>query len=343
MAVLTLPGTDQLANWSAFQADGITPSAAIALVQDNVSTTPSGDSRSVGISLAAASLNHRARCSVAAQDLSEIDELRLALRSDRPASGSFFVELRLGSAALAIGAPGNLWHRRLPLSGGNRWDVIRLSLDDLPAAVRGALTVIELQCLDDSRPCTLRLDEVLAVRPRMLADLEQALLARLHLQFTLGGNPVPALAAAAGAALPVQRPCIAVLPLQLRQAQERSTAQPQRCDHVEDGYRLRPAPLAWEVGYAIEPLANTRAEQSALLDWLTGTLPAQGSLRVGGQLLNLEHGAAPELAQELLPVPVPRQWLTYRAWAWQDMAAALPVRPTEEVVTTTDWKEPSHA
>nr|MCU0922324.1 hypothetical protein [Burkholderiaceae bacterium] len=114
MAVLTLPGTDQLANWSAFQADGITPSAAIALVQDNVSTTPSGDSRSVGISLAAASLNHRARCSVAAQDLSEIDELRLALRSDRPASGSFFVELRLGSAALASGAPGNLWHRRLP-------------------------------------------------------------------------------------------------------------------------------------------------------------------------------------------------------------------------------------
>lgn len=343
MPALTLPGLDQLANWAALQADGVTPSAAITLTQDNSSSTPSGDSRSVQINVGAGALAHRARCSLPAQNLNNFDELRLVLCSDRASGSTLFAELRLGSAALVIGAPGNTWHRRLPLAGANGWDLVRVSLDDLPGAMRGALTTIELLCLDDSRAFTLRVDEVLAVRPRMVADVEQGLLTRLHQQFVLGGNPVPALQAAAGGALPPQRPCLAVLPLQLRQAQERSTGQPQRCDQVVSGYRLRPAPLAWELGFAIEALANTRSEQSEMTDWLLAVIPAQGSLRVGGQSLSFEHTTTPLPLQELQPVQVPRQWLSCRAWAWQEVGAAILVRPTLDLVTQIDWKEPGHA
>jgi hypothetical protein len=345
MPVLTLPGTDLLARWSALQADGVTASAAITLAQDNAAATPSGDARSVRIACAAGSATHIARCRIMpAQNLDSFDELRLVLRSDRAATGApFYVELRLGSAALPIGAPANTWLRRLPLTGDNRWDLVRLTLDDLPAAVRAALTRMELQVLDATRPFTLQVDEALAVQPRMVADAEAALVARLHQRFVLGAAAVPARTIPAGGALPVQRPLIAILPLALRQAQERSTGQAQRSDHVTDGYRLRPAPLAWELGYAFEALAATRDEQAAIVDWLIGELPAQGSLRVGGQSLSLELVPPPPPDRDLIAVQVPRQWLACRAWAWQETGAALPVRPAETVVTRIDWKEPGHA
>lgn len=342
MPVLTFPGVDTLANWQALLSDGVTPSPVLVLAQDITSATPSGDSRSLRIGLAAGTAGHIARCTLPAQDLTPFDELRFVLRSDRAGGNPLTLELRLGSAALPVGAPGNGWHRRLPFTGSNTWDVVRLSLDDLPAAVRGTLTVLQLHCLDDARPFSVLLNQVLAVRPRMLADTEAALLARLNLQFTLNGGPVPALLAAAGDILPAARPCIAVLPLALRQASERNSGQPQRCDFIDGGYRLRPPPTSYELAYGLEVLAGNRSDQAVVTDWLLARLPAQGTLRVAGQALSFEQQPPAPLPQELQLVQVPRLWLRYRAWAAMETAAATPVRPTDEVVTAIDWKERVH-
>ncbi len=343
MPVMSLPGVDLLANWQALLADGVTPSGAISIAQDAATATPSGDTRSVRIDFVPGARTHIARCALAAQALSSFDELRLSLSSDRSSAAGFFVELRIGSAALAIGAPGNTWHRRVPLTGGGTWDLVRLSLDDLPAAVRGAASVFELHCLDDTRGARVLLDEALAVRPRLLADTEQALLGRLHQQFALNGTPVPASLATAGGALPAPRPSIAILPWWVRLAQERGTGQALRGDHSDAGYRLRPAPLAYELGFAVEVLADPRADQSAIADFVLTRLPAQGTLRVGGMALGVEQVTATPVVPDLAPVQVPRQWLAYRVWAWQETGPATPVRPTDEVITRVDWKEPSHA
>jgi hypothetical protein len=340
MPVQTLPNVDLLAGWQALQADGVTPSTTLTVAQDSTTPTPSGDTRSVRIDLTTGALNHIARRSGAAQDLSQHDELRLVAGTDSPVAHPPVLELRLGSAALAIGAPGNTWHRRLPpMTAG--WELIRFSLDDLPAAVRGALTVIELRCVDDARDVRLRIDEALAVRSAMVFDTEQALLNRLHNQLVLNAAPVPALLTVAGAVLPAAPwPCIVIMSLGLRLAQERSTGQARRCDFTSTGYRLRPAPAAYEVIFGLEPLAATRTEQSAITDWLLWALPVQGTLRVGGQALSFEQLTDSPVRLEVPFVRVPRQWLTCRAWAWRETGPTTPVRPAEDLITTVDWKEP---
>ena len=61
-----------------------------------------------------------------------------------------------------------------------------------------------------------------------------------------------------------------------------------------------------------------------------------------GQALSFEQVAAAPTRGDLSLVQVPRQWLTYRAWAWQETGPASLVRPADEVVTAVDWKEPAH-
>ena len=340
MPVQTLPNVDLLAGWQALQADGVTPSTTLTIAQDTTTATPSGDTRSVRIDLTTGSLNHIARRSGVAQDLSQHDELRLVAGTDGPVAHPPVLELRLGSAALPIGAPGNTWHRRLPPMAGG-WELVRFSLDDLPAAVRGALTVMELRCVNDASHIRLRIDEALAVRSAVVFDTEQALLNRLHNRFVLNAAPVPALLTVAGAVLPASPwPCIVIMSLALRLAQERSTGQSRRCDFTSTGYRLRPAPAAYEIIFGLEPLAATRGEQAAITDWLLFALPVQSTLRVGGQDLSFEQLTDSPLRFEVPFVRVPRQWLTCRVWAWKETGPTTPVRPTQDLITKVDWKEP---
>jgi hypothetical protein len=194
--------------------------------------------------------------------------------------------------------------------------------------------------VDDARDVRLRIDEALAVRSAMVFDTEQALLNRLHNQLVLNAAPVPALLTVAGVVLPAAPwPCI-VMSLGLRLAQERSTGQARRCDFTSTGYRLRPAPAAYEIIFGLEPLAATRTEQSAITDWLLWALPVQGTLRVGGQALSFEQLTDSPVRLEVPFVRVPRQWLTCRAWAWRETGPTTPVRPAEDLITTVDWKEP---
>jgi hypothetical protein len=85
---------------------------------------------------------------------------------------------------------------------------------------------------------------------------------------------------------------------------------------------LRPAAAAYELGYALEALATTRAAQAEINDFLLGALPSQGTLRVAAQPLTYEGIAAPAASHELSPVPTPRQRLHYRVWAWRSDTAA---------------------
>ena len=67
---------------------------------------------------------HRIERALGPLDLSPFDDLELWVRGDRAADGSdgrpFYLELRLGSAALAVGASGNAWQRLIPVDDARK-------------------------------------------------------------------------------------------------------------------------------------------------------------------------------------------------------------------------------
>jgi hypothetical protein len=341
MASLMLSAFTQLAGWQALQSDGVTASAAVAIAEDLLGGTPSGDRRSIALNYSSAALSHIARRGLAPIDLSDFDELRVVLRGDRDSAPNFYLELRLGSVALPIGAVGNTWYRRIPVDAGN-WSVVRISLSDLPPALRSAVTVAQLQCIDATQAFSLNIDQVLAVRPGMIADLEEALLSKLNQQFSLSGALVPAQLILAGGTWPGTTPAIAIVPLDIRNCDERSVGTPLRCDFVADGYRVRPGPTAFEATYAIEAIAADRIEQAMLMDFLLRAFPLRGTLRVAAHQWSIETQAPPAFEQDPLLNPAPRQRLYCRVLAWQDSEAVSSVRPVEGLVTRLDWKESGH-
>jgi hypothetical protein len=346
--MLVLDSMSSVAGWSLLEADGVTPSAELTLAIDASLATPGGDTRSAVLSASASALDHSFRRTLAAPvDLGAFDELRLVVRADRIAQPGderpFFLEMRLGSAALPVNAAGNSWHRRLPIARVNTWEVVRLSLDDLPAAVRNATSVFDLRVIDDE-PFECRIDEVIAVRASMLADIETTLVARLHQQIDVDGGPVDAELAVAGEALSATRPAIFIVPYEVRHAPERSVGTGARCDFTVDGYRVRAPAEAYSADYILEARATTRASQSVIVDFLLNAMPPRGEIRVAGLPLAVEAAPSPVLeAQGLQNLSVPRQLLTYRVFAWQESGAMQVVRPTQTVVSQVEWMGSGHA
>ncbi len=332
-----------LADWQALESDGTTPSTAIAVDEELALDTPGGDRHSIRLAFSPLSLDHLARCTLPGENLDDYDELRLVLRGDRASAPGFYLELRLGSAALPIDAPGNDWHRRIPLGGGGTWDVVRLSLADLPPAVRGAVTTAELRCIDASAAFHIHIDQILAVRPALLVDLEQALFERLDGFADIDATPVPAERVAAGGSWPATTPCIAIVPLDVQVLADRGTGTPQRCDFLAEGYRMRPAPIAYEARYAIEPVAADRDDQAALMDAVLARVGPRGELRVAGLPWSIESLPAPTLERDPDAFPAPRQRLYCRVVGWQDVAPSSSVQPVEGFVTRIEWKENGRA
>src|SRR4051812_25741142 len=208
--------------WAARTPDGAAASAELAVIADPANLTGDGSLR---VTATTAALGHRLERTLPAADLTGFSDLQLVLRADRPADGSpaapFFAELRLGSAAAPIGAGGNTWHRLLPVRSAGSFELVALALDDLPPAVRGAVTAVRLTVVDAARPVTLLLDRLAAVRESMLADADAALLARLDGLARIDDTPVPALVAEQGAADP-QPPYIRLLNYDVVLAETRS-------------------------------------------------------------------------------------------------------------------------
>ena len=180
-------------------------------------------------------------------DLSPFDDLELWVRCDRVADGSearpFFLELRLGSAALAAGASGNAWHRLIPVTTPDVWQAVPLALDDLAAAVRGAVTQIRLTCVDASAPFALELDRITALRSELLADVDAALVARLG-----AAAPAVVLPAAPEPAEPFFR----ITSYGVRPAPERSPASGFRSDFTGQGFSIRPPSIPFDLFYAVD-------------------------------------------------------------------------------------------
>ena len=332
MPAILLDAFNDATLWAGLTPGG-TPSAEIALSVASLGAPGSPEATSLAIAATAAAIGHRVRRTVVATDLSTVSELQLWHRSTRPANGGaetpFRLRLALGSATLPVGAPGNSWHRYLPADAAGRWQFVRLALDDLAPAVRAAVTAIEFKVSDASTAFTTWLDSLVAAQPRMVVDVDTALLAVLNGKLVLGGSPVTAMIAAPGNTEPMA-PWIRLVQYDAAPAQERMTWEQRHTDFVDDGHRIRPGLTAYDLYYRVDFVTPSRADQSAMLDFVLDAL--DDGLPLPGMRLRVERVANVVPLDALQPSPV----LRFRVAAWAQRGAVQTVKPVKTVTLDTE-------
>lgn len=330
MSQQQLDAFDDATLWGAFEADGVTPSAALGLTIDTQVYRFGDDAASGRIDAAPGALGHFLRRSFAALDLTERDELRFWLRATRPADGTperpFFLELRAGSVALPIGAPQNTWQRFLPVAKPGVWELACLALDDLPAAVRGALTRLELRCVNDAQPFTCHLDDLAAVREEMIGDVEAALVARLGDRISLNGALVPAHVAGSGATPPAA-PYLRIALLEIRPGGDRPRAGEVRRDYSGLAYRVAGATNDYDLTYDVDAVTTDRAHTTRILEHVLASLAPHAQLVAAGRpvLVDWQRIERSNLAEELND---DRVRLRFRIATRQVVGAPTKVVPT---------------
>jgi hypothetical protein len=196
--------------------------------------------------------------------------------------------MRLGSVAVPLDAPANSWQRFLPIRQARIWEPARLSIDDLPAAIRGAVTAIELRCIADAVAFSCNVSDIVAVRDAVVTDVDAALLAKLNGTLSIGAAPVPAVLHPAGGVLAQVRPYFEITHYDIVYSRERTEASRPRGDFNSRGYSLEPPSNAFELFYQVTAVANERPTQSAMLDFILRALTPRGEIMVNNYPLPME-------------------------------------------------------
>ncbi|HUO71295.1 MAG TPA: hypothetical protein VMU39_11000 [Solirubrobacteraceae bacterium] len=290
MTLLVLDPATDAGPWQAKAADG-SPSTLVHVTAD-----PAPQPAIVIDAAAGATGHFIERALPAPTDLGATTDIQLWLTSDRAATGTdahpFFLELRIGSTAAPISAQNNLWHRYLPAAQRNTRELSLLSLSDLPAQARTAVSTIRFTCTEGSAPFTSRIERITALAEHVLADIDAALKARLDGKITANGAPVPALIAETGAALP-NPPYVRITNFDVRTADERSPQAPTRSDYSEGGFSLRPPRATFDALYEVECIADDRATEAAALEFLLADMAPRTALDVNDWPMTCE----------LIPIP----------------------------------------
>jgi hypothetical protein len=283
--------------WKAFAPDGVTPSTELSLSLDSSRPRPNSDPVAGRVSGTANALNHSLRRSFAALDLSNFDEFRLWVYSNRIADGAparpFFLEMTLASATLALDDPANKWRRLLPVSQAGVWEPVRLSLSDLDAKIRGALTQMRLRCVSANTTFQCDVDDIIAVRDEMLADVDAALAAQLNNVLIIGGNAVPAIIHPGKGLLAPVQPYFSIINYNIVYSRERTESLRPRSDFTDTNYSLSPQSNAYELFYKVTAVAADRATQSQMLEFALRALPSRGEILVNGFPLPMESVVVP--------------------------------------------------
>ena len=288
MTQLVVDAMNEATQWSAFGPDGATPSSELTIATDTAHVRFGADARSMRISASTSALDHRIVRTLPDIDLSALDELRLWVWSDRAASGSFFLEVRLASAATPPGAADNTWQRYLPVTDVSQWELVRLTLSDLPSSIRRAVNRVEVRCIDAAAPFECYFDDFLAVRDEMITDVDAGLLSALDKQLTLDGTAVPAVLYVAENPQQQALPYLRLTHYDIQLASERDLRSQTRTDFGVTGFQLRPVSVAYDLYYEVDAFADTRAHQTRMLEFVLRTFGPAGQVIANGVGLPVE-------------------------------------------------------
>lgn len=318
--------------WSALQPNN-TPSSELILANDTAHYRYLPDATSLRLHASATATGHFISRSVGSLDLSDFTEIRFWFRTTSESNGGveqpFRLRLQLGSAALPIGSPGNTWHRYLAAPQRLAWQFVRLATNDLDPQVADAVTELRLTCVNAMPAWTAWLDDFIACRPDMIADVSAAFAGLLHQQLIIG-TPVPALVHIPGMPEPTA-PWFRIVLHDVSYSGERTTGPHARTDFVDVGYRVRQRPIAYDLHYTIEAVASDLTAQATMLEFLIDTLGHQRTLLVNGAQLPLDRvKALPEDVAATAPL------LRYRAATTREPGPAAVVTPVTEAVLAGD-------
>src|SRR5215216_870771 len=228
-------------------------------------------------------------------DLRDADELRLWLKSTRAADGSrgrpFYLALEATTDPPSAGPP---WRRFLPVPQAGAWALQRIALDDMPAALREAVALLRIRSLDAGVAFEAAIDDLMAVRPEPLADVDSALLVRFDETFEVAvhGEPtlVPALIDVPES--PGQRtpPFILITPWSVVALDRRAGGDEVVDNYTDAGAFVRPAPRSVQLDFKIDVFAADRAQKAGLLE------------RVLTSILSDPQLVAANMPLEILPV-----------------------------------------
>lgn len=337
MPFVTLDRFEGPLQWAAFDAaDAPSSEILCSLAPDGPPRAASG---AMQVALSGAAAGHRLERAIPAIDLSPYTDLTLWVRSDAAAGAtpgaSFRLRLELGSFALAIGAPGNSWHRYLAPLDGRGWHYLRFLLEDLPPALRSAVATVAITVEATEGAHMLWLAAIEAQQRQPTADVEEGLLAALDGALQLGGNPVEAVIAPDTTAAPAE-PHFRIEAVRTALSPKRAVAAGSPTDFTATGYRWRPPPEPWDLYYAIACNAPTRAEAAPLHDFLLARFGQSGWLQTGNRALRIESVEG-VVAQPGIEAPDHRRFLRVGAWVERgpitavvpanDVALALALKP----------------
>lgn len=311
------------------------PSPEIVVNTDTLTHPFAEDATSLRIEIQAGAVGHLLRRTIAATDISSFNNLTFWYRSDVATTPAIDNRLRLrlalGSGALPIGAIGNEWARYFIAERANSWTYETFALDDLPNAISSALTTIEIQVAAITDAHTIHLDSLEVQAPQMIEDTDSALLARLDAQLILSGNPVPAVIAPDMPLAPVEN-IIRLVRYETTRNETRAYSGLRRTDFTDTGHRMRPSPIPWDLYYRFEFTSDSRTHQAAMMDFVINRLGHKSWLPIGNRAMRIEQ--IPQVMPDDALVDSPA--IRYRVAAWNERGAAAPVRPTNEVLITTD-------
>lgn len=192
-------------------------------------------------------------------DLTDTAELRFWVRASRPADGSaarpYYLAFEAGTDPAA---DQHAWHRLLTIERPGTWELQRIHLGDMPAALRGSVAVLRIRGLDRTLAFHLAVDDLVACTPEAVRDVETALRTRLDtaldapvlLSPTATTPGVPHLGISPWAIVP----------------QTEHLGEELVDNQTVDGAFVRPHPRRLRLDYRLEAFGDERAQQAVLLE-----------------------------------------------------------------------------
>jgi hypothetical protein len=240
-----------------------------------------------------------------ALDLRAYDELRFWFRSSRSGDGSPTRPFYLIFEADVTPPSGAPWSRLLAIHKPETWDLHRLWLADMPAAMRSAVGVMRLRSLNPGIAFVASIDSLIATTPDPIQDVEAALLGRLHNRFQVvtGGGPisVPALFDMPEIQQTPAMPFILITPWSLR----RNPAEREGGELIDNftaqGAYVRPPAGRLRLQYSLDVFATERTQKASVFEQILHDLLADTHLIVNNERLEIgSFSPAAELATVLI-------------------------------------------
>jgi hypothetical protein len=248
-------------------------------------------------------------------DLRDVDELRLWLRSSRPATGAPDTPFYLALEATTAAGPQPLWRRLLPVARADAWELHCLWLGDMADELRQAVATLRLRSLDPTVAFGARVGELMATFPEPIGDLEDALAQRLDNAYSVlvEGAPasVPAIVDVPESPGTRTAPFVLITPWSVRPLEPRGGTSEVVDNFTPDGAHTRPARRLLRLEYRIDAFVTARRQKSHLLERIVADLAARW-LRVGGELL--EPVAFEPSESELAGLVVPGRTPLFYRW-----------------------------